>query len=459
MAASAASTIPTGTRPGILRRAMGSLYLQVVIAIVVGVAVGAIWPATGEALQPIGEGFIKLVKMIIAPVIFLTVVTGIGNARGAGTLGRVVGKTFAYFLTFSTLALIIGLIVANVVQPGAGMHIDPATLDSGAIAEYHTKAEEASVTKFLLDIIPTTAVSALTEGSILQALFVAVLFGIALMGAGEAGARITGALESLAEVVFRLVGILMRAAPIGAFGAMAFTIGKYGLSALADLAALIATFYITSLLFVVFVLGLVARYNGFSVFRLIAYLKEELLLVLGTSSSEAALPRLLQKMEAAGCPKAIVGLVVPTGYSFNLDGTNIYMTLAALFIAQATGVELSIGQQIALLLVAMISSKGAAGVTGAGFITLAATLSIVPSIPLAGMALILGIDRFMSECRALTNFTGNAVATIVISRWEGQLDRGALDAALHGAPRPLAGTPAFAVTPPAGVQLGEADED
>jgi len=458
MAATAVPTGSTASRPGFLRWAMGSLYLQVVVAIVLGVAVGAIWPATGAALQPLGEGFIKLVKMIIAPVIFLTVVTGIGNARGAGTLGRVVGKTFAYFLTFSTLALIIGLVVANVVQPGAGMHIDPATLDSGAIAEYHTKAEAASVTKFLLDIIPTTALSALTEGSILQALFVAVLFGIALMGAGEAGARITRALESLAEVVFRLVGILMRAAPIGAFGAMAFTIGKYGVSALIDLAALVATFYITSIVFVV-VLGLVARYNGFSIFRLIAYLKEELLLVLGTSSSEAALPRLLQKMETAGCPKAIVGLVVPTGYSFNLDGTNIYMTLAALFIAQATGVDLSIGQQIALLAVAMISSKGAAGVTGAGFITLAATLSIVPSIPLAGMALILGIDRFMSECRALTNFTGNAVATIVISRWEGQLDRGALDAALHGAPRPLTGTPAFALAPPAGVQLDEADED
>jgi aerobic C4-dicarboxylate transport protein len=459
MAAIAASTVCDEVRPGLVRRAAGSLYLQVIGAIVLGITVGAIWPGVGASLQPLGEGFIKLVKMIIAPVIFLTIVTGIGNVREAGTLGRVVGKTFAYFLTFSTLALLIGLVVANVVQPGAGMNIDPSTLDTGAIAEYQAKAEESSITKFLLDIIPTTALSALTEGSILQALFVAILFGLALMGAGEAGARVTRALESVAEVVFRLVGMLMRAAPIGAFGAMAFTIGKYGVGSLVDLAALIATFYITSILFVVVVLGSVARYNGFSIFRLIGYLKEELLLVLGTSSSEAALPRLLQKMEAAGCPKAIVGLVVPTGYSFNLDGTNIYMTLAALFIAQATGVELSLGQQIALLLVAMISSKGAAGVTGAGFITLAATLSIVPSIPLAGMALILGIDRFMSECRALTNFIGNAVATVVVTRWEGQLDREALHAALHGVARAPSGAPEMVVTPPAGLRPGQADED
>jgi aerobic C4-dicarboxylate transport protein len=341
------------------------------------------------------------------------------------------------------------------------MHVDPATLQTGAIHDYQVKAEESSVAKFLLDIIPTTAVSALTEGSILQTLFVAVLFGLALMGAGEAGERVTRMLEQVAEVVFRLVAMLMRFAPVGAYGAMAFTIGKYGVGALIDLGALVATFYLTSILFVVVVLGAVARYNGFSIFRLIAYLKEELLLVLGTSSSEAALPRLLQKMEQAGCPKAIVGVVIPTGYSFNLDGTNIYMTLAALFIAQATGVDLTLGQQLSLLLVAMISSKGAAGVTGAGFITLAATLSIVPSIPIAGMAQILGIDRFMSECRALTNFIGNAVATVVVSRWEGQLDRPTLDAALRGAPAaPLPVTaPAFAIDPPAGVQLGQADED
>ena len=461
MAATAVEPASTVKSRGFERRWLSLLYVQVLAAIGLGVTVGALWPEAGVALQPLGEGFIKLVKMIIAPVIFLTIVTGIGNVRSAGKLGRVAGKAFIYFFTFSTLALVIGLIVANVVQPGAGMGVDPATLDAGAIEEYRTKAEDSSIATFLLAIIPTTAVSALTEGSILQALFVAVLFGLALMGAGEAGERVTRSLEAVAVVVFRLVAMLMRFAPIGAFGAMAFTIGKYGVGALVDLGTLIATFYLTSILFVVVVLGAVARYNGFSIFRLIAYLKEELLLVLGTSSSEAALPRLLQKMEGAGCPKAIVGLVVPTGYSFNLDGTNIYMTLAALFIAQATGGELSLGEQISLLLVAMISSKGAAGVTGAGFITLAATLSIVPSIPLAGMALILGIDRFMSECRALTNFIGNAVATIVVSRWEGQLDREAMNAALSGAPAGIASSekPSFTITPPAGVRLGEADED
>ena len=461
MAATAAEPARPAKGRGVAHRWYSLLYVQVLAAIALGVTVGAVWPEAGVALQPLGDGFIKLVKMIIAPVIFLTIVTGIGNVRSAGKLGRVAGKAFIYFFTFSTLALVIGLIVANVVQPGAGMGVDLATLDAGAIEEYRTKAEDSSVAKFLLAIIPTTAVSALTEGSILQALFVAILFGLALMGAGEAGERVTRSLDAFAVVVFRLVAMLMRFAPIGAFGAMAFTIGKYGVGALVDLGALIATFYLTSILFVVVILGAVARYNGFSIFRLIAYLKEELLLVLGTSSSEAALPRLLQKMEGAGCPKAIVGLVVPTGYSFNLDGTNIYMTLAALFIAQATGVELSLSEQISLLLVAMISSKGAAGVTGAGFITLAATLSIVPSIPLAGMALILGIDRFMSECRALTNFIGNAVATIVVSRWEGQLDSDAMNAALSGAPVQIAVAeqPSFTITPPAGVRLGEADED
>jgi aerobic C4-dicarboxylate transport protein len=461
MVASAGSIAKVKGDPGPARRALGSLYLQVIAGILLGVAVGFVWPEAGVALQPLGDGFIKLVKMIIAPVIFLTIVTGIGNVRSAGKLGRVAAKAFIYFLAFSTLALIIGLIVANVVQPGAGMGVDPATLDAGAVEQYRTQAEESSIASFVLAIIPTTIVSALTEGSILQALFVAVLFGLALMGAGEAGERVTRTLESFAEVVFRLVAMLMRFAPIGAFGAMAFTIGKYGIGTLIDLGTLIATFYVTSLFFVVVVLGAVARYNGFSIFRLMAYLKEELLLVLGTSSSEAALPRLMQKMESAGCPKAVVGLVVPTGYSFNLDGTNIYMTLAALFIAQATGVELSLGEQISLLLVAMISSKGAAGVTGAGFITLAATLSIVPSIPLAGMALILGIDRFMSECRALTNFIGNAVATIVVTRWEGQLDRDALGAALSGVPvRIIEGPPPeFTVTPPAGVRIGDTDED
>jgi aerobic C4-dicarboxylate transport protein len=434
------------------------LYLQVIIAIAAGILVGAVWPATGAALQPLGDAFVKLVKMIIAPVIFLTIAIGVANMQGVGALGRVAGKAFAYFLTFSTLALFIGLIVANVVQPGAGMNIDPTTLDAKAALDYAHKAEGATITKFLLDIIPTTVVSALTEGSILQTLLVAVLFGLALMASGPAGEKVTRGLETVAEVVFKLVAILMRAAPIGAFGAMAFTIGKYGIGALLALGKLVLTFYATSILFVLVVLGLVARANGFSILRLLAYLKEELLLVLGTSSSEAALPRLLEKMERAGCPKSVVGMVVPTGYSFNLDGTNIYMTLAALFIAQATNVQLSLEQQLLLLLVAMISSKGAAGITGAGFITLAATLSIVPSIPVAGMALILGVDRFMSECRALTNFVGNAVATIVVARWEGELDRDALNAALNGAPPRAAGPVTLAPAAP-GIGAGQADQD
>jgi len=420
------------------RRWYAQLYVQVLAAIAAGVLIGHFAPATGEALRPLGDGFIKLVKMIIAPVIFLTVVTGIASVGEAKTLGRVAAKTFAYFLFFSTLALIVGLVVANVVQPGAGMNIDPATLDAGAIADYQAKAHDATLTAFLLEIIPTTFVSALTSGSILQALFVAILFGLALMHAGEPGAQILGMFEKLSVVFFRLVGMLMRFAPIGAFGAMAFTIGKYGVGSLANLGTLIATFYLTSIFFVVVILGAVARLCGFSIFRLIAYLKAELLLVLGTSSSEAALPSLIEKLERAGCAKPVVGMVVPTGYSFNLDGTNIYMTLAALFIAQATGVDLSLGDQLALLLVAMVSSKGAAGVTGAGFITLAATLSIVPSVPVAGLALILGIDRFMSECRALTNFIGNALAAIVVAGWEGALNREALHLALRTHQPPLA---------------------
>ena len=421
------------TRPGPF---YSHLYFQVLLAIALGVIVGHLWPATGVALKPLGDGFIKLVKMIIAPVIFLTIVTGIAGMREIGAVGRVAAKTFAYFLFFSTLALVVGLVVANVIQPGAGLNIDPVTLDTTKIADYAAKAHETSLTGFLLAIIPTTLVSALTEGEILQVLLVAILFGIALALVGKRGAPLLTLLEAASHAVFRLVAILMRAAPIGAFGAMAFTIGQYGVGALANLAGLVATFYLTSLLFVLVVLGSVARLAGFSILRLIRYLKAELLLVLGTSSSEAALPSLIEKMERAGCRKSVVGLVVPTGYSFNLDGTNIYMTLAALFIAQATNVHLTLGQQIMLLLVAMLSSKGAAGVTGAGFITLAATLSIVPSVPVAGMALILGVDRFMSECRSLTNFVGNAVATIVVSAWEGGLDRERLDAAMAGTPLP-----------------------
>jgi aerobic C4-dicarboxylate transport protein len=408
------------------------LYVQVLAAIALGTLIGHFWPHVGESLKPLGDGFIKLVKMIIAPVIFLTLVTGIAGMREMAAVGRVAAKAFAYFLFFSTVALIVGLIVANVVQPGAGMHIDPATLDASKVAIFSEKAHETTVTGFLLDIIPTTLLSALTDGSILQTLLVAILFGIALSLVGKPAEPVLDLLERLSLIVYRVVGILMRAAPIGAFGAIAFTVGTYGIGSLSSLGALLATFYVTSLLFVLVVLGVVARLAGFSIFALIRYLKDELLLVLGTSSSEAALPALIDKMERAGCARRVVGLVIPTGYSFNLDGTNIYMTLAALFIAQATGVHLSLGEQVALLAVAMISSKGAAGVTGAGFITLAATLSIIPSVPVAGMALILGIDRFMSECRSLTNFIGNAVATIVVAKWDGALDQGQLNAALAG---------------------------
>ncbi len=431
MAATIDLTPREAVRPG---RWWTHLYAQVLTAIFAGVLLGHFFPETGAAFKPLGDGFIKLVKMIIAPVIFLTVATGIASVGEARTLGRLTVKTFAYFLFFSTLALIIGMVIANVVQPGAGMNIDPATLDAGAVEQYQEKAHEATLTGFLLAIIPDTFASSLTSGSILQALFVAILFGLALAHTGAAGKQVLEILEKVSVVFFHIVAMLMRFAPVGAFGAMAFTIGKYGVDSLANLGALIATFYLTSLFFVIVVLGTMARLCGFSILRLIAYLKAELLLVLGTSSSEAALPSLIEKLERAGCAKPVVGMVVPTGYSFNLDGTNIYMTLAALFVAQATGIDLSLGEQIALLLVAMVSSKGAAGVTGAGFITLAATLSVVPSVPVAGLALILGIDRFMSECRALTNFIGNALAAIVVAMWEKSLDRDALDRALHGEP-------------------------
>ncbi|CAN5231484.1 dicarboxylate/amino acid:cation symporter [soil metagenome] len=414
------------------------LYVQVLVAIIAGVLIGHFSPQTGEALKPLGDAFIKLVKMVIAPVIFLTIVTGIAGMRDLSSVGRVAAKAFAYFLFFSTLALFVGMVVANVVRPGAGLNIEPATLDASKVAEFAEKAHETTLTGFLTAIIPDTFLSSLTEGNILQVLLVSILFGIALSMIGDRGTRVLDLLNDVSITFFKLVSIVMKAASIGACGAMAFTIGKYGIGSLSNLLALVATFYVTSILFVTVVLGLVAKLCGFSIFRLIAYLKGELLLVLGTSSSESALPALIEKMERAGCPKAIVGLVVPTGYSFNLDGTNIYMTLAALFIAQACNVDLTIGQQLLLLSVAMLSSKGAAGVTGAGFITLAATLSIVPSVPVAGMALILGVDRFMSECRSLTNFIGNAVATVVVSRWENALDKAQCDAALAGT-RPATG--------------------
>ncbi len=424
-----------------------SLYFLVLLAILAGGLVGHLWPELGRDLKPLGDGFIKLVKMIIAPVIFLTISTGIAGMSDLRAVGRVAGRAFAYFLTFSTLALIVGLVIANVVRPGRGLNIDPASLDPAAVSRYAEAAHDTTVTGFLLGVIPDTLVGAFTSGNILQTLFVAILFGTALAVVGEPARPVTRALEALSQVVFRIVAILMKAAPVGAFGAFAFTIGAYGLQSVVNLAALVATFYLTSLVFVLGVLGLAARAAGFSILRLIAYLKAELLLVLGTSSSEAALPSLMEKLERAGAPKSVVGLVVPTGYSFNLDGTNIYMTLAALFIAQAMNIELSLGDQILLLLVAMLSSKGAAGITGAGFITLAATLAVVPSVPVAGMALILGIDRFMSECRALTNFVGNAVATLVVARWEGALDRQALAQARGGGGGPLAAEPDPAAGP------------
>ncbi|OWJ76306.1 MULTISPECIES: dicarboxylate/amino acid:cation symporter [Haematobacter] len=432
---------PTTTAPAEPLPFYRHLYFQVLVAIVAGILLGHYWPLFGEQLKPLGDAFVRLVKMIIAPVIFLTVSTGIAGMTDMKKVGRVAGKAMLYFLTFSTLALIIGLIVANTLHPGAGLHIDPASLDASAVQQYAAKAHDSTITGFLMNIIPTTLVGAFADGDILQVLFISVLFGLALAAVGDLGRPVTEFLQQLTVPVFKLVAILMKAAPIGAFGAMAFTIGKYGIGTVVNLFFLVAVFYITALIFVLVVLGAVARYNGFSILKLIAYLKEELLLVLGTSSSEAALPSLMEKMERAGASRSVVGLVVPTGYSFNLDGTNIYMTLAALFIAQAMDIHLSWGEQLLLLAVAMLSSKGAAGITGAGFITLAATLSVVPSVPVAGMTLILGVDRFMSECRALTNFIGNAVATIVVARWENELDTEKLNAALGGHPGKADGRP------------------
>lgn len=410
-----------------------SLYAQVLTAIFIGGALGHFAPDLAIELRPLGDAFIKLVKMVIGPVIFLTVAGGIAGTGSLGRLGSTTGKALLYFFTVSTFALVIGLVVANVVRPGDGMGVDPATLDQSSVGGYVGKAEEQTVAGFLLSIIPDTFVGALTGGQILPVLFVAVIFGISVASLGETRNRIIIALHDISEAFFRMVSILMKFAPIGAFGAFAFTIGKYGIGSIVNLAALIVTFYLTSALFIAFVLGAIAYVNQWSLWKLLVYLKEEIWLVIGTSSSEAALPSLMRKLERAGCSKSVVGLVVPTGYSFNLDGTNIYMTLAALFIAQATGIDLPLPDQLLLLFVAVVSSKGAAGVTGAGFITLAATLAVVPSVPLAGMALILGIDRFMSECRAVTNFIGNAVATIVVARWEGEFDRARFDVVVNKA--------------------------
>ncbi|MGO4475223.1 dicarboxylate/amino acid:cation symporter [Massilia sp. 2TAF26] len=406
------------------------LYLQVLFAIIVGVLLGIFDPGLATAMKPLGDGFVKLIKMIIAPVIFCTVVAGIAGMQDMKKVGRVGGKALLYFEVVSTFALAIGLIVANVIKPGAGFNVNPATIDTHSIAQYTDKTKALTTTDFLMNIIPNTFVDAFAKGEILQVLLIAILCGFALSMMGERGRPITRGIETLSHMIFGVVNIIMKAAPIGAFGAMAFTIGKYGVKSLIPLASLVGSFYLTCALFVVIVLGIIARLTGFSIFRYLSYIKEELLIVLGTSSSESALPAIMRKLEKLGCPKSVVGLVVPTGYSFNLDGTNIYMTMAALFVAQATNTDLTLTQELTILLVAMLTSKGASGITGAGFITLAATLAVVPTIPVAGMTLILGIDKFMSECRALTNIIGNGVATIVVSKWEGELDHERLSAEL-----------------------------
>ena len=411
------------------------LYVQVLIAIVLGIAVGAIWPATGVALKPLADGFIKLIKLVIAPIIFVTVAGGIARMSDLKAFGRVGAKTLIYFEVVSTLALAVGLIVGLVVKPGAGFNVDPATLDPSVAADYAAKASHGEgVVAWLLHLIPDTFFSALAGGELLQVLLIAILTGFACARLGEFGDRVADTLDQIGRVFFGIIHIVVRFAPLGAFGAMGFTIGKYGVAALGNLAILIGTFYVTSLIFVIVVLGLIARIAGFSIFKFIAYIREELLIVLGTSSSESVLPQIMEKLQRLGASRSVTGLVIPTGYSFNLDGTNIYMTLATLFLAQATNTHLDLWQIGTILGVAMLTSKGASGVTGAGFITLAATLAVVPDIPITALALIVGIDRFMSECRALTNLVGNGVATLVIARWEGELDRDRLASELARGP-------------------------
>jgi aerobic C4-dicarboxylate transport protein len=414
-------------------RAAGAhrLYVWVLAAIVAGVAIGHFAPATGVALKPLGDGFIALIKMLIGPIIFLTVVIGIAGVADVRKVGRIGAKAIVYFEVVSTLALGLGLLVVNTLRPGHGFHVDPATLDAGAVSAYVQKAHEQDAVQFLLAIIPRTFTDAFTgNGDLLQVLLVALLFGFAMVALGPRARPVMALLEALSQVFFRIMAMIMRLAPLGALGAMAFTIGKYGVGSLGPLMKLMGSFYLTCALFVVVVLGLIARAAGFGIFRFVYYLRDELLLVLGTSSSESALVPMMQKLERLGIPRTTVGLVIPAGYSFNLDGTNIYLTMAAIFVAQALDVELTLAQQLTLLAVAMLTSKGASGVTGAGFITLAATLAVVPSVPVAGLALILGIDRFMSEARALTNLVGNGVATVVVARWEREVTPAQLQANL-----------------------------
>jgi aerobic C4-dicarboxylate transport protein len=416
-----------------MKRLTGHLYFWVVLAILAGGTFGYLDPSHAVKLKPLGDGFIALVKMLIGPVIFCTVVLGIAGAGDMKKVGRVGGKALLYFELVSTVALMIGVAVVNLLKPGAGFNIDPRTLDAKAVDAYAKTAAAQTTTDFFLHIIPKTFTDAFTgSGDLLQVLLVAILFGYAMMHLGAVGKSVHTFIDECSRIFFGMMNAIMKLAPLGAGGAMAFTIGNYGLAALKPLAALMASFYLTCLLFIVIVLGAIAAFSGFSIFRFILYIREELLTVLGTSSSESALVPLMLKLERLGCSKSVVGLVVPAGYSFNLDGTNIYLTMAAMFVAQALNIDLTLTQQITLLAVAMLTSKGASGVTGAGFITLAATLAVVPSIPVAGLALILGIDRFMSEARSLTNFIGNGVATLVVSRWERELDRTALNRELTG---------------------------
>jgi aerobic C4-dicarboxylate transport protein len=406
----------------VLKRIGRSLYLQVLFAVVVGALLGHFHPETGAKMKPLGDGFIKLVKMMIAPIVFSTVVTGIAKMGNLKKVGRVGLKALIYFEGLTTLALAIGLMVGELVKPGRGMNINAATLDTKSIAVYTSSSKGLSTVDFLLNIIPKDIADAFARGDILQVLFFAVLFGIALAGLGQSGQRLLHWIDELMNVLFKIVALIMRVAPLGAFGAMAFTVGKYGIASLLSLGKLMACFYATSLLFVLVILGLVLRLTGFSIFRFLRYIREEILIVLGTSSSESALPLLMSKMEKLGCSKPVVGLVVPMGYSFNLDGTSIYLTLATLFIAYATNTHVTFVQELEILGILLLTSKGAAAVTGGGFITLAATLSSVGNIPVAGLTLLLGIDRFMSEARAITNLVGNGVAAVVVSKWEGELD-------------------------------------
>lgn len=407
-----------------------SLYVQVLVAIAIGIALGHFYPSVGESMKPLGDAFIKMIKMLIAPIIFLTVVHGIAGMEDMKKVGRVGFKALIYFEVLTTIALVLGMVIVNVWQPGAGMNVDAATLDTKSIASYAAKAQDQGTIAFLMHIIPTTVVGAFAEGEILQVLFIAILFAFGLQSLGDKGRPMLHLIDQASGIFFKIVGILMKVAPIGAFGAMAFTIGKYGVDTLISLGQLMAAFYATCLIFIFGVLGVVARVCGFSITRFIRYIREELLIVLGTSSSESALPRLMVKLNKLGVEKSVVGLVVPTGYSFNLDGTCIYLTMAAIFLAQATNTDLTIWQELGILAVLLLTSKGAAGVTGSGFIVLAATLATVGHIPVASIALILGVDRFMSEARALTNLIGNGVATLVVAKWEGALDTAKLHAEL-----------------------------